>query len=699
MGQPLQPRVIKSGAYVPTLPRTGDDLNVIFRKRNMITRGRGTRLYEQAFSGLGNLGEPLDIVALTGTIEFTADDPTITGTGTAFFSECRLGQFLTAISGSESWLLVVRRIVTDGSMIVWKAPADSASGVTVYRNSVLWAINDQRGSSTGGDAEKLDKGSLISTGQGTLRIDGDPLQGSSLTMTRAPQISLYDSSTGNYSNFPLGMDTSAPPTLAAVGGGTKGMQAGNYSMVITPARKETGGYNNPSERADVTIATNDLIRCTFPAMDTTNGQNAWIVWVTTYTDTLGADLNYLNGPWHRLRIVTDDEVSPAGGAVDFEWLDAEVEFNEFVSFNNDPPVDAEFVTSMNSQLIYVSCQGQGNAANPEATSPGPFIVPSKPNNIEAAPLELAFSSSPPETILGVVSAQGRLYLLTFNHLQIAQSTPSDVVPIIIRPFWKDGFANPYQLVFVNGTLYGFPVAGPSRSVGEGDVIEAERDWAEDVAEIVLTWNPGQVLVGYDPYNDAVIYFHAGDRLNDAGFWTTRWLMFGISQGFWIGDGEFSSDTEDQIVSGVATVGDRLDLIVGGRTGSSVGSTTTERFDAGDGSAWFLVPSISDSGVPLRDKVMKPVTVIGQLTNASFKVYGWGPDDPIDVAAIEAGTGAKTNAQSLPDSTSPTRSARVPVNVPNLMLHTIRVEGNCSDTGTLDRVDQIAYEQAVMGVRR
>jgi hypothetical protein len=584
-------------------------------------------------------------------------------------------------------------------MEVWKAPATSAAGVIGYRDPVLWAINDQRASALRGNSLKLDKGSYLSVGDGTMTINGQPLQGSSLSLTRAPQISVLDTATGDYANYTLGMDTSAPPSLSAVGGGSKDMQAGNYSMVITPARTQTGGYNNPSERADVTIATSDQIAVTFPAMDTANGQNAWIVWVTTYADTLGADLNYLNGPWHRLRMLDDTEVDPSGGTINLEWLDAEVEFNELVSFNNDAPTDAEFVELINAVPIYISCQGPGNVVHPEATSPGPFIVPAKPGNIEAAPLELAFSSSPPETILGVVSAQGRLYLLTFNHLQIAQATPSDDVPIIIRPFWKDGFANPYQLVFVNGELYGFPVAGPSRSIGDGDLIEAQRNWAEDVAEIVLTWNPGQVLVGYDPYNDAVLFFHSADRLNDDGFWTTRWLMFGISQGFWIGDGEFSSSTKDQIVSGLATVGDRLDLIVGGRTGADAGSAKTVRFDAGDGSAWYIAPSISDSGVTLRDKVIKSVRVTGTLTDPTYAVYAYGPSDVIDVDAIEAGTGSTTGLKSLSNTAGVAQSPRQQINIPNAMQHTVRIAGDCSGSDLLDRVDQIVYEQSVMGVRR
>lgn len=585
MGDKLPPRVIKAGPHKPTAPRSGGiDDNSSFRMSNLIVRGRDPRrMYWQVFSGLGNLGENIDKVALTGTLDLTADSITVTGTGTLFFSECHLGQFISAESASASWLLVVRRIISDTEMEVWKAPDTTVTGLTGWRMPVLFPLNDQRGVALRGNAVKLDKGSLLSVGDGTLYVNGSTLAGSSLSLTRAPKLSLFNAAAETYTNFTLGMNTPTGITAAAVAGGTKGMQAGIYSLVVQAARKETGGYNLASLKATVTIATNDKVRVTLPVMDTAAGQNAWRISVTTFQATLGSELNYLEGPWFFYQpagapvncTCTDADVSSAGGTFDIEWLDAEVERNDTVDFTvpDDPPTDAEFVALLNNIPVWISCQGQGNTTNPTQTSPGPFICPAKPGNIEAAPLQLAFSSSPPETILGVVSAQGRLYLLTINHLQIAQATPDDFVPILIRPFWKDGFANPYQLVFVNGNLYGFPVAGPSRSVGDGDEIEAERDWAEDVAEIILGdgtddnpgWNPGSVLVGYDPFNDGVVFFHAADRLNDAGFWTTRWLMFGISQGFWIGDGEFSSDTEDQIVSGVATIGDRLELLIGGRT--------------------------------------------------------------------------------------------------------------------------------------
>jgi len=535
---------------------------------NLIVRGRvGERMYWRAYSGEGDLGEDLDMVPLTGTLTLTAGETVVLGVGTLFNSECHLGQFILVINpGIASWLLVVRRVVSDTEMVVWKAPDTSISGLTGWRMPVLWAINDQRGTALRGNVIKLDKGSYVGVGDGTFRLDGATLPGTSLTLTRHPKIALLDPVTGTYTVFPLGMDTPAAPGVASTAGGTKGMQAGQYSICITPARKQTAGYNNPSVKATVTISANDKIRITFPAMDTAHGQNAWIVWVTTFTGSQSAAPTFAEGPFWRLQLIDDTQVSSAGGTFDVEYLDTEVQFvgAEFLTFDNDEPTDAEFVELLNAILVYVSCQGQGYATHSAATSPGPFIVPTKPNNIEAAPLEFAFSSSPPETIIGAVSAEGRIYLLTTNHLQIAQATPSDAVPILIRPFWRDGFSNPYQLVFVNGNLYGYPFAGPSRSVGDGDNIEAERNWAADVYEVIQHWNPGQVLVGYDPEHDMVCFIHAADALNDKGFWTSRILGFGIPQGFWIFDRRITSDTQDCIVSGVATIADRMELLIGGR---------------------------------------------------------------------------------------------------------------------------------------
>lgn len=126
---------------------------------------------------------------------------------------------------------------------------------------------------------------------------------------------------------------------------------------------------------------------------------------------------------------------------------------------------------------------------------------------------------------------------------------------------------------------------------------------------------------------------------------------------------------------------------------------TERFDSGNGTAWMVTAQISDAGNELRSKVIKSGRVTGKLTNASFRIYGYDINDPINVADIEAGINSSTNAITLPDSTQVAQSPRKQVNVKNAVLATIRVEGDCTGEDIMDRVDEVIYEQADQGVRR
>lgn len=569
MGDSLPPRVFRGEVFIPTTPRTGNENEGVWRVENMVRRGRGGHFFYEVLGGERNLDENIELVALTGTVAVTTGSNVVTGTGTLFLTECSIGQRIIIIDndGEQTIPIFVKQVISDTEYIAWRNSDVSLSGQTGWRMPRLFAMDQDRATMLWGNALRLDKGSILAVGDGTLRVNGSTLAGTSLTATREPQIALL-APNQTYTVFTLGMDEPAAPSLAAVAGGTKGMQGGNYSIVITPAREQTVGFNNPSQRADVTIATNDLIRITFPAMDTANGQNAWMIWGTTFAESLGADLNYLNGPWFFVRMITTADVSSGGGTYDIEWLDAEIETNEIVSFDNDPPPQALFVEMLNNTPVWLSCRGpsfERGIVEHLDPSPGPFIAPSKPTNIEAAPAGIQFSSSPPETIIGATAGtSGRIYLLTPNHLEIAQSTPDTFVPILIRPFWKDGFANPEGVVFVNGNLYGYTVSGPAHSIGEGDEIEAEKEWAAYVTEFTDAWVAGHVLTCYLPKKDAICFFHVCDSLNENGFWTTFVLLYSLGQNEWIGARRLTNPAGDSIVCGVATVGEEMHLLVGGR---------------------------------------------------------------------------------------------------------------------------------------
>jgi hypothetical protein len=122
------------------------------------------------------------------------------------------------------------------------------------------------------------------------------------------------------------------------------------------------------------------------------------------------------------------------------------------------------------------------------------------------------------------------------------------------------------------------------------------------------------------------------------------------------------------------------------------------FDAGLGNDYFLALQPSDSGIEGRDKVVKAVRVTGKINNGFVKVYGYGPVQNVDVDQIVAGTGFKT-AVRLADSAQVRQSKRHQVNIPNCMMHLVRVEGRWDGTGEHDRLDEIFYEVAQSGIRR
>jgi len=129
------------------------------------------------------------------------------------------------------------------------------------------------------------------------------------------------------------------------------------------------------------------------------------------------------------------------------------------------------------------------------------------------------------------------------------------------------------------------------------------------------------------------------------------------------------------------------------------AVNTVRFDEGEGSSWYLIPPVTDSGNELRSKVVKSMRATGRLTNASMKAYSYDIGDEINVADLEAGTNATTRAQDLPDSTQVAQSPRKQINAKNAVLHTVRIEG--SDVGNTERdeVHELAIEVADEGVRR
>lgn len=135
-----------------------------------------------------------------------------------------------------------------------------------------------------------------------------------------------------------------------------------------------------------------------------------------------------------------------------------------------------------------------------------------------------------------------------------------------------------------------------------------------------------------------------------------------------------------------------------------GNTTTPgvqttRFDAGEGSDYYIVAPITDSSSELRSKTIKAAHATGRFTDASLMIYSYDVETGINMDDLESGDNSTSGPVPISDSTMVAQSARATLNIPNACLHTIRLEGSDVGQSVRDEIHEIIYEVAIAGVRR
>lgn len=514
--------------------------------------------------------------------------------------------------------------------------------------------------------------------------------------------------------------------LTAAGSGTttvtpqsKKMPQGVRSLRIAKASTKLGipSYGNAGEKIEVTLTTpNERIKIDFPAMDSNADPNdphdAWRIYGTLFESSTQDDLNAQNGPWYYIRTVTAAELGGTGaGTYYLEYLDAEATaLAQLLTFDNDAPPEAEFIGAVGEVLILVSCSGK------DGDSPGIAIVSFKTGNLAAAPLVRddgrrgEVPTSPPEIIIGMYMATGRLYLMTTNTLQIAVFTADVSFPMATRPFWKSGFSNPYALCFANYQLFGFTNA-PIRSPEEGTATDGDKEFAADVKELTYGWHPSRVHVIHDPLNECICYVYSAAYKNDAGWWVSVILPLPFDGEGWSMPIIIESQTRDMIISGVATVNGHFEFVAGGRDGVGGMGSRTYRFDGGlnpgETVKWYYAPQYSDDGEESRPKVVKYARIRGKLTLADFGLHGTKVGQAVNVTALEAGNaGSLTGAIPVSDSLEVTVYPKLVFSVNDVMQYTPELRGEWDGSGTKsdgtpykDRIDELSLEVIVQGSRR
>lgn len=480
------------------------------------------------------------------------------------------------------------------------------------------------------------------------------------------------------------------------------MRAGDYNIRVSRYNSSTLGYSNPSNViSPVTLTVGQSIKVVFnEAMET--GQDGYIIWGSQFLDSSGANVEArYNGPWFEIKRITKTDLinaahplgTEAGTHHIFSYSDAEIQTaTETISFDNFAPVDAEFVDLINGTPIYFSCLGKGTSVKTGGTSPGPVAVPAKPSNPEAVLLNKSVTTALGDYIIGEFNIKSRIYALCQNSLQELILTTVDDEPITFRSLWNTGFRNPYNASFIKNYIYAYTTQRIVRSVAGGDDTNVEFEFVNDIRDYIVNWDCGSVLTAYDPQNNAMCFFFAAAERR-GNFWVTICLPFLIDAQVWNPPIVLSKTNTDFIVSGVATVGSRLEFLAGGRDSGGTVAVETYCFDGGDSEtkAWFLTWNYSDDQQELTPKTIKGFSATGRFNSSAtaVKVYGVGPEDSFDLTGLAAGTSADNTITLGNTSGNVARKRLKLTDWGPYSLYAARIEG--SYTTTADRFDELVLQ--------
>ena len=482
------------------------------------------------------------------------------------------------------------------------------------------------------------------------------------------------------------------------------MQAGTYNIRICAKNTQTLGFSQPSEvTIPITLTAGQSIQITFNSAMVTD-QDAYDIYGTQFEDnsTTTIQAAYM-GPWYLVQTVTasmlQDVAHPTGRETGtsfvFSYADAEiVNSTQILTFDNFAPVDAEYVDIINGIPMYFSSLGQGNTGATTGTSPGPSAVPSKPSNPEAIFLNKALTMAGGDYIIGEFNAKARIYALGQNTLQNVVLTTLDDEPITFRSLWTCGFRNPYNATFVKEYIYAFSTQQIVRGVAGGDDSTIEFEFTADVRDYVKAWPTGHIFAGYDPKNRAVCFFYsAAEKRNQSGtnYWVTIVLPFLLDKQVWNPPIILKKTNADFIVSGVATVGNQLTFVAGGKNSGGTVATGTYVFDGGDTDQkdWYIAWNYADDEFDLDPKSLRKQATTGTFQNgATLQLFGFPVSGALTITDLETGSNA-VGSVSIPSSASLTRNPPSVLDATGLAMYALRLSG--SYTTVPMRLDELIVQ--------
>lgn len=522
----------------------------------------------------------------------TAGSSQLVATGGAFLTDLVPWQFIL----HNRLLYVVTRVIDNNNALISPTPTATATAVVKFVPN-LHEINDRRVSLLAGNAV-WSRNALWAVGRGAVYLEGAVLPSSSLVASSTPKVA-YATSPTAYSSHAVGFDRPAAPTLANVAGGSKGMAAQTFSVRISRKRAGELGYGYASEPVLVTLAAvSERVAVTFPAYDTSQGQNRWLVWVTKESPLSTAT----GGPWFEYQ-----EVDANGTTVNIEWRTGELGAN-YVEDLAHPPDPALCVAASGDVLMWGSTLGLDASGNPSV--PGSFVEASTPTNPEGYPSSAYVETTNGQHIVSLKAGRINLFTGCVNSIQYATLTKSASEPLSLLPFLPTGILHQYQMVigadvcviFTGGRLVG---VYDQVTLQESPLLYQLSQRLTPILEIIPE---ARALLGFDPKRNLFVLFVSNAEQGTGGGWRTRALSFDIKTGrantpVYLGNG-----TDDFTVTGCATIRNVLEFV------TSDGKTWAWDEGSGDVTGHLATP-YSAYGSRKDYVTMRSVAVTGPMSGS------------------------------------------------------------------------------------
>lgn len=355
---------------------------------------------------------------------------------------------------------------------------------------------------------------------------------------------------GTYSVYDAGFNPPVLPSgdVSTSSGGTKSMQ-GNTGVSLSAWRTTTNAISAPSNVVYkvMTPGTADIFSITLPAA--VFGQDGWIlggtrwgdasgdvrvvryVYITprgTFTATNGSpnisgdsstrwlrdlypgDTVVIGGGTYTIATITADNaatITPnftgtTGSGktalligISSDWLNGEL--GDLINRNAFKPPPAAGVFQFAGNVFLWGTYGASGSVT------GPAITPMLKNNPEHVGL-VNILTTYGNDLVNVIPGDQTLFLMTTNTLETVTFTGNDTEPYKIRAYdGLAGFRSPKNGVVYKNRFYGYSQR-PFRTVTDSDI---DVEFAQAVADSMVTWDGSKVVVMFDPQKEAVLYCH------------------------------------------------------------------------------------------------------------------------------------------------------------------------------------------------